>query len=427
MVIVDEEHDDSYKQDETPRYHGRDVALVRAQLAKAVVVLGSATPSLETLRNVRVGKLTQLELSERPTGGALPAVEIVPLFARQDPSQPAPKRAARSGRELSLFSPALLEATRATVERGEQVILFLNRRGFAPFVICQSCGYGFRCAQCSVALTHHLGRGVLLCHYCGHAEPAPVECPSCRSPQLRTLGSGTERLELDLRSHFPKFRIGRLDRDVASRPEALRRSLFAFRRGDLDLLVGTQMVTKGHDFPNVTLVGVVFADASLNFPDFRAAERTAQLLVQVAGRSGRGDSAGRVIVQSANAEHPALLAARSHDYASFANAELVERSALGYPPFQRLILVRAESEERDQAVAACELLAARLRAIAGAGEVLGPAPCPLERLRGKFRVMLLLKGQPASALRQRLRSALAGFSPGKATKLVLDCDPVSML
>ena len=418
VIIVDEEHDESYKQDEAPRYHARDLALVRAKHASALCVLGSATPSLETLHNVFRGKLTLLTLRQRATGASLPIVEIVTMATPE-------KTSVKSGREIPLFSRTLTERIQETVERGEQVILFLNRRGFAPFVLCQSCGEGFRCPNCSVSLTHHLKRSLLMCHYCGHTEGPPRECPHCHSTHLRTQGSGTERLELELKRAFPAVAIARLDRDVAQRPADLHQALHEFRTGKTQILVGTQMVTKGHDFPNVTLVGVVFADAGLNFPDFRAAERTAQQLVQVAGRSGRAEKPGRVLVQTYHPTHAAILAAETHDYLSFARGELEERQALGYPPFSRMLLLRCDGEDLTLVRERLSAVADRLRA--QPVEVLGPAPCPLERLHGRFRMMLLLRHTDAHALRAAIRAAGVVTGDDGKTKLVLDCDPVTML
>ncbi len=427
MVIVDEEHDDSYKQDEMPRYHARDLALVRAQLAGAVAVLGSATPSLETLQNVATGKLTELRMRERASGGTLPKVEIVRIGKEKNEEVPAERRIDQTGRHVRLFTPRLTELVLETVARQEQVILFLNRRGFAPFVVCQGCGHGFKCEQCSVSLTHHMRSQTLRCHYCDHSEPTPLQCPQCRSHELRVMGTGTERLEIELQRFFPNFRVGRLDRDVAHDAETLEKTLALFRSGELDILVGTQMVTKGHDFPLVTLVGVLVADASLNFPDFRAAERTAQLLVQVAGRSGRADKPGRVVVQTFFPEHPALVAAASHDYEAFARGELVERQALVYPPYNRLILLRFEHSDLQRVTQEAKALAEGIRRAGAEADLLGPAPCPLARLRGDYRMSLLLKCQRPAQVKQALAAAIAEWKKSAQSALIVDVDPVSML
>ena len=421
VIVVDEEHDESYKQDESPRYHARDMALMRGHLLNAVCVLGTATPSLESLHNVQMGKLRRLHLALRAGEAQLPTVEIVELAERIEG-----KRQHKTAHQVSLFSERLSEAVRETVARGEQVIIFLNRRGFAPFVMCQSCKHTFKCSECSVALTHHLRKQLLLCHYCGHAEPPPLQCPACQSPHLRTVGTGTERLEIELKNAFPSAAIGRLDRDVAEEPKALHATLDAFRAGQTQILVGTQMVTKGHDFPNVTLVGVVYADAGLNFPDFRAAERTAQMLVQVAGRAGRAERPGRVLVQTRFADHPAILAAAKHDYATFAVNELQERK--GWPPYAKLLLVRVESPDQETARALVTEIAERAQATGEPVDILGPAPCPLERLRGEYRMMVLFRAQNATTIHRLVRAArLTEVQVPAGTKLVLDRDPVTMM
>lgn len=423
VIVVDEEHDESYKQDENPRYHARDMALVRAHSLQALCVLGTATPSLETLHNVALGKVQRSKLLLRAANAQLPTVEIVELAERVEG-----KRVQRTAHQVSLFSERLSEAVRETVGRGEQAIIFLNRRGFAPFVSCQSCKHTFKCGECSVALTHHLRKQLLLCHYCGHTEPPPIVCPMCQSPHLRTIGTGTERLEIELKNAFPSTAIGRLDRDIADDPKVLHATLAAFRAGQTQILVGTQMVTKGHDFPNVTLVGVVFADAGLNFPDFRAAERTAQMLVQVAGRAGRSDRAGRVLVQTRFADHPAIIAASNHDYAKFAQAELAERQQTEWPPFARLLLIRVEGPDQAVVTAIIAEAARRVRECGEDCEVLGPSPCPLERLRGDYRVMAMVRVKhPAILPRVVQRSAFHELDLPSGTKLVLDRDPVTML
>lgn len=424
VIVVDEEHDESYKQDESPRYHARDMALVRAHALQAVVVLGSATPSLESLHNVLAKKIEKLQLLHRANPNAtLPSVEVIELKERTPG-----RRVQKTAHQVSLFSDELAQAVRETTAKGEQVIIFLNRRGFAPFVTCQACKHTFKCAECSVALTHHLRKQLLLCHYCGHTELPPMVCVACQSPHLRTVGSGTERLELELKNAFPSAAIGRLDRDVADDPKVLHDTLASFRAQRTQILVGTQMVTKGHDFPNVTLVGVVNADSGLNFPDFRAAERTAQMLIQVAGRAGRADRKGRVLVQTRFFDHPAIQAAARQDYTGFAERELAERMEGDWPPYARLLLIRVEGP--DQA-AASELIAnavLRVRECGETADVLGPSPCPLERLRGDYRFMALVRAkQPQVLARIIQRARLEELPRPDGTKLVLDRDPVTML
>ncbi len=333
IVVVDEEHDPSFKQDDGPGYHARDLAVVRAREEGSVCVLGSATPSLETLENARTGKYERIELPRRIDDRPLPEVRIVDL-SRIRKGAPLP----------GLLSPALQEALAATVRAGRQAILFLNRRGFQTLVLCRDCGREERCANCSVSLTLHARRGVLLCHYCGATERMSPRCPSCGGERAG-VGAGTEQVEAAVREIVPSARVARIDRDALSGAGDVAELLARFARREIDVLVGTQMVTKGHDFPGVTLVGVVLADTALALPDFRAAERTFQLLTQVAGRAGRGDDPGQVLVQTFHPHSPAVAFAVGHDYAGFAEVELDRRRALGYPPFGRMMAVRVEGSE----------------------------------------------------------------------------------
>jgi primosomal protein N' (replication factor Y) len=418
VIVVDEEHDPSFKQEEGVRYHARDLALVRAQQAGAVALLGSATPALETLHNATVaGRLTRLVLPERATPRPLPAVEIVDLKVH---------RADRDG----LLSAPLDAALAETVAAREQAILFLNRRGFATFLLCRACGHAERCRDCSVALTLHRGRGALVCHYCGRASPRPVACGKCGARAIAELGVGTERVEAALAQRFPDARVARLDRDTGG-GAGLRRLLGQMARREIDILVGTQMVTKGHDFPGVTLVGVLLADGGLHLPDFRSAERTFQLLEQVAGRAGRGDRPGRVLIQTYSPDHVAIACARSHDYEAFARAELAAREELGYPPVGRLVALRLDSPDADEARELARALGALVRdTVARLGvavEVLGPAQAPIARIRGRSRWQLLLRGRDRRALRRVGAQAVSGLSvPGQA-RLTVDVDPMSAL
>jgi primosomal protein N' (replication factor Y) len=418
IVVVDEEHDPSFKQEEGPAYQARDLAVVRARSAGAVCLLGSATPSLESLENARRGRYRLLALPDRVDHRPMPVVEIVDLT-----------KLGRGGRPAGLLSPALQGALAATVAAGQQAILFLNRRGFDTLVLCEACGHEARCEGCAVSLTFHRRRGVLLCHYCGRLErPAPA-CPACGGPR-RGVGVGTEQVEAAVRAALPDARIARLDRDAVGSAADVAEVLARFARREVDVLVGTQMVTKGHDFPGVTLVGVVLADTALGLPDFRAAERTFQLLAQVAGRAGRGADAGRVIVQTYNPHSPAIACAAGHDYARFTEGELASREALGYPPFSRLLAVRVEGSEGGARRTAEALGDAGRRAVAaGRGlAMLGPAPAPLERLRGRWRWQLLFRGPDAGALR-RVHAALgpiAARPPGGA-QVRFDVDPQAML
>ncbi len=420
VIIVDEEHDPSFKQESGLRYHGRDLAVMRGKLAGAVVVLGTATPSLETLENVNRGRYERLRLSRRVDDRPLPVVELIDLRGRG--REKAEGGVAPSG----LLSAQLVTALRQTHEQAEQAIVFLNRRGHSTALFCRDCGEVRRCPDCAVAFTWHERRQWLVCHYCGRRERAPDECGHCRSTRLLFTGAGTEKLEDELAAALPGARVGRLDRDTAGNVRRLGAILDRFSRRELDVLVGTQMVTKGHDFPLVTLVCVLLADAGLHQPDFRAAERTAQLLTQVAGRAGRGVRPGRVLVQTFHPEAPAVAAVVGHDYEAFARVELAERRAVGYPPFRRLCLVRVEGEDAQQAERLASELAARARPAPGV-EVLGPAPAPLAMLRGRHRFQVLLKAEKVSALQAALRrlASLRLGGSGK-TRVVFDVDPVDM-
>ena len=419
LIVVDEEHDPSFKQGEGVRYHGRDMALLRGSREQAVVVLGSATPSLESTHNAMLGKLRRLVLSERPTGGRLPEVHLIDLRRDRPPKDAAP-----------FLSVPLRNALAETLGRGEQSILFLNRRGFSNFVQCRSCGHAMECEQCAVAMTWHRGPQLLRCHYCDAVRALPGGCPECGRGELGLLGQGTERVEDALRLLFPAARVARLDRDTAV-GRGLTEILAAMREGRVDILVGTQMVTKGHDFPAVTLVGVLAADAGLAFPDFRAAERTFQQLAQVAGRAGRGSRPGRVLVQSWNPEVPCLQAVQRHDHAAFCTQELVLRRAMGYPPFSHAVAVRLDAREPAVVESIARGLGERLRMQMGpASEVTlrGPAPSPLIRIRGRNRWSMLLTSPRREALRELLDLCEPMAFPRPAdVKIVVDVDPQDFL
>jgi primosomal protein N' (replication factor Y) len=416
VIVVDEEHDGSFKQDEGVRYHARDVAIVRAQRAGAVCVLGSGTPSLESAAHAEKGPYRLLRLTERPMARPMPTVEIVDLRTYLPDGE-------------GMLSAPLRTAITETLAAGDQTILFLNRRGFATFVLCRACGHSFRCPNCSVSLTYHQHSDRLRCHYCNHVERVPEVCPKCKAPAIERKGLGTERVAAAIADAFPNARVARLDRDTASGPK-IEVVLGRVARREVDVLVGTQMVTKGHDFPGVTLVGVLCADTGLDLPDFRASERTFQLLAQVAGRAGRGDRLGRVIIQTYRPTAPAVVAAAAHDYAQFFAAEYAARQELGYPPHGRLIAVRIEGKDPHAVAAAAQHLgtiAVAAAAQAGAAvDVLGPAPAPLERLRGRTRWQILLRSPDRHALRRVARSLPLG-DPSKDPRATLDVDPVSAL
>lgn len=416
LLVVDEEHDGAYKQDESPRYHGRDVAVMRARLEACPVVLGSATPSVESRANANGGKYRELRLARRIGAQGLPRVEIVDRRA-----------VLRAGGE-PILSPPLREALAARVSRGEQSLLLLNRRGYATSLLCRECGEEAMCPNCSVSLTLHGSGRVARCHYCGHETRAPEACSSCRGAYLRLTGFGTEKVAEAVAAALPTARVERLDRDRASRRGVLAQTLAAFERGEIDVLVGTQMIAKGHDFQRVTLVGVVDADVGLGIPDFRSAERTFQLLTQVAGRAGRGDTAGEVILQTHMPDHYALVHACTQDYDAFFERELEFRRSMGYPPLGALVNLIVRSAEEKSARAAVAAVAAALRAAArGQYRVLGPARAPLARLRQQHRFQILLKGR-RKAMRDAVRDALvARYGETRWPGVAVDVDPLSIL
>lgn len=422
LVVVDEEHDTSFKQEEGVRYHARDMALLRARRARAVCVLGSATPSVESEALVRAGKLRRLVLRRRaPEAASLPTVELVDLRN----TGPGP-----SGH--ALLSAVLHRAIEKALSASEQVILFLNRRGFAPSVLCEGCESISTCPHCSVSLTlHRTGGGHLRCHYCDYDIPMWISCPKCRSDRHVLIGLGTERLEETLEKTFAGARVLRLDRDVAAgaKSEAV---LARMKRREADILVGTQMVTKGHDLPDVTLVGVVNADAALSLPDFRASERTFQLLVQVAGRAGRADRPGRVLVQTRLPDHPAVHFALRHDVAGFLEHELRNRREAGYPPSMRLALVRLDASDqarvRDEAARLAQIGRDAPETRRGKVELLGPSPAPIERLRGRYRFRVLLRAKERPALHAVARVVqTAAQKADRHVRIGIDIDPVQLL
>lgn len=420
LIIIDEEHDTSYRQEESPFYNARDTAIVRAQKESAVVVLGSATPSLESFHNAQSGKYQYLSLPDRVANRPMARAEMIDMkdvFARR--------------KKPAIFSDQLLEAIDQTRARGEQTIILLNRRGYSSFILCRSCGESINCPNCDVTLTYHQGDRTLICHYCNHHERAPSQCPVCASKFIYYIGEGTEQIEELLRKRFPELRIGRIDRDTKQRRHEFETTLLDFAKGEIDLLVGTQMLAKGHDFPNVTLVGVVSIDAGLALPDFRAAERAFQLITQVAGRAGRGDLPGRVLVQTYHPHHYALRHACAQDYRGFFDEEIRHRRNHGYPPFVALalMLIRHKEQARANAIAH-ELRNALVQANeAHTCRILGPAPAPFARLRGEHRVQLLVKARSRKQMRAVIDEALKTFEEaGNDSRAVtLEIDPVSMM
>jgi primosomal protein N' (replication factor Y) len=455
LIIVDEEHEHTYKQEEAPRYHARDVAIMRGRLEGATVVLGSATPSLESYYNCRIGKYLLLGLPDRVDNQKMPHVRVVDM-----------RQAVRKGQAIPIFSPPLQEAITQRLARGEQTILFLNRRGYATSLQCPLCGFVAQCPNCSLALTYHRQEQRLRCHICGHDEPVPAVCPKpkCRNPGIRYAGLGTQKVEATLGKLFPDARVERMDSDVMKRKEDYRRVLGDFRAGKIDILVGTQMIAKGLHFPNVTLVGIVYADLALHQPDFRASERTFQLLTQVAGRAGRGDIEGEVVVQAFTPFHPAIQYARRHDFTGFYEQELEFRAPLNYPPFSRVALLTLRGRNEDKVKFSADHVRRELDKVLGQSSVAGtnpaagrsddggdgsrvrsprqsketgsttvpnvivagPAPAPLLRAETYYRYQIMLRTPRMSALSHQLAHLVQSLALPEDITLTVDIDPVGM-
>jgi primosomal protein N' (replication factor Y) len=420
LVVIDEEHDHSFKQGEMPRYHARDVAVRRAQAENVPLVLGSATPSLESWHAAQRGEFRLIDMPERVSNRPLPDVATIDLRTEFK------DRRSRG----AISRPLQLAIEQALSEEG-QVILLLNRRGFSTHIQCPSCGYVANCPHCSISLTHHKDGDKIVCHYCDHEERAPAKCPDCKFDGIRYSGLGTERLEAEVKARFARVPVLRMDSDTMTKPNSHEQALERFRNGEIKILLGTQMIAKGLDFPNVTLVGVVNADTALHFPDFRAAERTFQLVTQVAGRTGRGDKGGRVLVQTFSPEHFAIQAALKHDYGMFASAELPVRHDHGYPPYSSQVRLIVRGDEEPIVEAFAEQAADRFRVELVVSEVehkiLGPAPCPISRLRGKYRHHALFSSADGLALRRCVAKAAAALVAPAEVQWVLDVDPLDLL
>jgi len=420
LIVVDEEHEHSYKQEEAPRYHARDVAIVRGQMEGAVVVLGSATPSLESYYNCGKGKYTLLRLPERADDKKLPVVRIVDM-----------RQTVRPGKGVPLFSPQLKEAIARRVEQKEQVILFLNRRGYSTSLQCPLCGYVAECPNCSVSLTYHRHENKLCCHICAHVAPVPAVCPNekCRNPAIRYSGIGTQKVEATLAKLFPQARVVRMDSDSLKRKEDYRRILGDFRVGKIDILVGTQMIAKGLHFPNVTLVGIIYADLALHQPDFRAGERTFQLLTQVAGRAGRGDIEGEVFVQAFTPFHPAIQFARRHDFEGFYEQEMEFREQLKYPPVGRIALLTLKGRNEEKVKFSADYLKHELEKAVGSIKdlvIAGPAPAPLAKAETYYRYQIMLRAPRMATLSQRLALLIRSLTLPEDVTLAVDIDPVNL-
>jgi primosomal protein N' (replication factor Y) (superfamily II helicase) len=417
LIVVDEEHEISYKQEETPRYHARDLAVVRAQMEKCAVVLGSATPALESFHNVRTGKYRLLRLTSRVDDRRMPMIRIVDLrqeFAR--------------AKHHPIISRALGLAIEERLQRSEQTILFLNRRGFASSLVCGKCGYVCECPNCTIPLTLHLAEQRLKCHLCGHVGLAPRKCPECADPTIRYSGFGTEKVEGIVQKLFPKARLGRMDSDTMVRKDAYRQTLGAFRSGQIDILIGTQMIAKGLDFPNVTLVGIINADIGLHLPDFRAGERTFQLLTQVAGRAGRGEITGEVFVQTSTPFSPSIQFARHHDFDGFWEQESEFRERCDYPPYVHLILVQVRSKHQRLAEFTAQTVHRRLEEQLDNTTTLHPAvPAPIERTKSYYRFQILLRTRNAKRLSARIKQVLDRLTLPDEAQVTVDVDPYHLM
>src|SRR5947199_2200223 len=417
LIIVDEEHETTYKQEEAPRYHARDVAVVRAKIEKCAVVLGSATPSLESYHNATTGKYELVTLSQRVDDQRMPLMRIVDLRQERRKEKIAP-----------ILSEKLSQAIADRLEKREQTILFLNRRGFSTSLLCSNCGEARNCPNCSVALTFHWHMARLSCHLCGHTEAVPKKCPACGKDALIYAGFGTEKVESTVSHLFPKATVRRMDADSMTRKEAYREALRNFRTGKIDILVGTQMIAKGLHFPNVTLVGIINADLALHLPDFRAGERTFQLLTQVAGRAGRGETSGEVFVQTYTPFSPSIQFARHHDFAGYFEQELEFRERCDFPPFQHAVLITVRSEHEARASFSAETLARRLKEALPEEFILGnPAPAPIEKLQSQFRFHILIRGEAIMRLSRLLRETLDKLPFPEDVHVAVDVDAYQLL
>jgi primosomal protein N' (replication factor Y) len=422
LIIVDEEHENSYKQEEAPRYHARDVAVYRGHIERCAVVLGSATPSMESYYNATTGKYELVRLRNRVDERQMPKMRIVDL-----------RLEASRGPGASILSETLCKAIRERLAKKEQSILFLNRRGFSTSLICSSCGYVCECPNCSLALTFHRGVNRLSCHICGHTAVVPAKCPSCADPRIRYSGAGTEKVEELVAAFFPGAVVKRLDADAVTRKDALREALHAFRTGKIDILVGTQMIAKGLHFPNVTLVGIVNADLALHLPDFRAGERTFQLLTQVAGRAGRGEVAGEVFVQTYTPFHPAIQFARHHDFDGFWEQELEFRRQTSFPPFWHVAMITLRSAAQTHAAFSTDTLVRRLREALEAGSlppdtiISNPCPAPIEKSHGQYRFQIMLRTKRMTRLSKGVQEVLQKLTFPEEVLVSVDVDAYQLL
>jgi primosomal protein N' (replication factor Y) len=416
ILVLDEEHETSFKQQSAPRYHARDTAVARARLQGIPVILGSATPSLESFRRAQDGEYTLLRLPNRVDGRPLPPVEIYDMTGER-----------WIGGKPPLLGRRLRHLVQAAIERGEQVLLYLNRRGHSTYLTCHRCGHVVKCARCDITLTFHRGRQRAVCHYCSFETEPPVRCPACEGPGIRYLGAGTEKIEEEVQRLFPGCAVARLDSDTARQRGSIESTMERFRSGEIQILVGTQMIAKGLDFPNVTVVGIVSADISLHLPDFRSAERTFQQVAQVAGRTGRGSKGGLVVVQTTQPDHPAIRHSSRHDFEGFARHELPFRESLGYPPFRRLLRVLASGRQEERVRRIAGDVAAELRGVVPPDRLLGPCPAPIPFVDRRYRYHLLVKGGDDAPF-ERLQATIRGVAERlRDVSVVVDVDPVDTL
>lgn len=421
LIVVDEEHDHSYKQEESPRYNGKDTAIMRGKIEGVPVILGSATPSIESLANAKTGKYAYFRLLERHGGAVMPEIKIIDM--RREP---------RSELLNPHLSIELLSEIKEALKNGKQSLLFLNRRGFANFFLCRDCGFIPECPNCRITLTFHKKAARLICHYCDYSEAAGDTCPKCRGIDVIPIGSGTEMIEDLIKEKFPSARIARFDRDSVTTEKKRRDILSKMISGEIDILIGTQMITKGHDFPNAILVGIISADQSIHFPDFRSSERTFQLITQVSGRSGRALHPGKVIIQTYSPGHIAIEAAAKMQLDAYVSFELKNRKELSYPPFTRIANIRVSGNKEEIVINESEKIARIIKRITGNGDklkLLGPAPAPLSNMRGKTRWQMLIKSPSARLLSQTLASLKAYIdkTPPRGVQISIDVDPVSMM
>lgn len=413
LIVVDEEHENSYKQEEAPRYHGRDIAVLRGKMEGCAVILGSATPSMESYQNAETGKYQLAQLRQRVDNQRMPLIRIIDM---------------RQEKQRGLISERLRQAISKRLERKEQSILFLNRRGFSTSIVCSVCGYVCQCPNCSISLTFHRAASRLMCHMCGHQDPAPSKCPGCADPKIRYSGAGTEKVEEAVARIFPDAVVSRMDADAMSRKEAYRERLHDFRTGKIDILVGTQMIAKGLHFPNVTLVGIINADSALHLPDFRAGERTFQLLTQVAGRAGRGDVEGEVFVQSFTPFHPSIQFARHHDFEGFWTQEIEFREKWNYPPYTHLVLITIRSPHEAKARFSAETLARRLGENLPKDTIMSdPSPAPVEKSHGNFRFQLMLRTTSVLRLGKTLSDVMRKLTFPEEVIVTTDVDAYQLL